>query len=283
MGLAQGGWTRHGAAVNRGVLFIDLDGTLVGAAGIHQRVWEPLAALRRAGWRLAVCTGRPGRGVAMDVARRLDPDGLHVFESGSAVLDTAGRVVQARTLTPESVAAVVAFGAAHRVVVEAYTEDGRFLVATRDEPLVRAHEALLGLEATVAPWPPTDRLVRMQWNLPTERWAVLHGAATSVTATLSAHEGRSPRMPGVSFISLTPAGVSKATGMAVVLAAYGLGPEHAAMVGDNLNDIDALQLSRRRFVPASGAPQALALADTVIAPPEEAGVADVALLLQNEN
>lgn len=280
--LAWGVWTRHGAAVNQGVLFIDLDGTLVGASGIHERVWEPLMALRQAGWRLAVCTGRPGRGVALEVARRLEPEGLHVFESGSAVLDTSGRVVQARTLEPLSVSAVATFGKVHDVVVEAYTEDGRFLVETRAASLVRAHEELLGLEASASPWPPTDRLVRMQWNLPTTRWAALREVARPVTARLSAHEGRSPRMPGVSFISLTPAGVSKATGMAVVLAAYGLEFEHAAMVGDNLNDLDALRLSRRRFVPSTGAPEALALADTIVGSPEEGGVADAALALQNE-
>ena len=46
------------------VLFVDLDGTLVGPAGVHERVWGPLAEARAAGVRLAVCTGRPGRGIA---------------------------------------------------------------------------------------------------------------------------------------------------------------------------------------------------------------------------
>ncbi|HRE89465.1 MAG TPA: HAD hydrolase family protein, partial [Myxococcota bacterium] len=126
----------------RGVFFIDLDGTLVGRDGVAEQVWEPLHALRREGWRLSVCTGRPGRGAAMEVARRLDPEGLHVFESGAVVLEASGRVRAATTLSAGLVEAVCEFGALHGVTVEAYSEDGRFLVADRLDPLVRAHEML---------------------------------------------------------------------------------------------------------------------------------------------
>ncbi len=272
----------HGAAVTtdrniRGVLFIDLDGTLVGAGGVHERVWAPLEALRRSGWRLSICTGRPGRGTAMELARRLDPEGLHVFESGSVVLDTRGQIVAARTLTPSTVESVAAFGARHGVTVEAYSQDGRFLVETRADPLIEAHEGLLGLSSEVSTWPPRAPLVRMQWNLPSPRWAELSELARPVTATLSAHEGRSPRMPGISFVSLTPAGVSKATGVSVVLTAYGVSPAQAAMAGDNLNDLEALSLVGRRYVPVDGMAEARRLADVLIASPDDGGVAEAAL------
>lgn len=266
----------------RGAFFIDLDGTLVGRDGVHAGVWEPLGELRRAGWRLSVCTGRPGRGAALEVARRLDPEGLHVFESGAVVLDTDGRVRAATTLSAELVEAVADFGAAHGVTVEAYTEDGRFLVADRDDPLVRAHEVLLEIEAEASAWPPRAPLVRMQWNMPTPRWEALRESAGPLTARLSAHEGRSPRMPGVSFISLTAAGVSKASGVRAVLEAYGLTPEQAAMAGDNHNDLEALRLVRWRCVPSDGAAEARALADVIIAPPEEGGVGEAARWLRPE-
>lgn len=268
--------------MTRGVFFIDLDGTLVGRDGVNERVWEPLDELRRAGWRLSVCTGRPGRGAALEVARRLEPEGLHVFESGAVVLDTDGRVRAATTLSAELVAAVAAFGTRHDVTVEAYTEDGRFLVADRADPLVIAHEALLEIEAEVGPWPPSAPVVRMLWNLPTPRWEALRETAGLLTARLSAHEGRSPRMPGVSFISLTAAGVSKATGVRAVLEAYGLTPERAAMAGDNHNDLEALRLVRWRYVPTDGAAEARALADMLIAPPEEGGVGEAARWLCSE-
>lgn len=268
--------------MTRGVFFIDLDGTLVGRDGVNEQVWEPLHDLRRDGWRLSVCTGRPGRGAALEVARRLDPDGLHVFESGAVVLDTDGRVRAAATLTTELVSAVAAFGADHEVTVEAYTEDGRFLVADRADPLVVAHEALLEIGAEEAAWPPSAPLVRMLWNLPTPRWEALREVAGPLTARLSAHEGRSPRMPGVSFISLTAPGVSKATGVRAVLDAYGLTPEQAAMAGDNHNDLEALRLARWRYVPSDGAAEARGLADVLIPPPEEGGVGEAARRLRSE-
>lgn len=280
--LAMQGGAGHGSAMNRGVFFIDLDGTLVGRDGVDERVWEPLCGLRQEGWRLAVCTGRPGRGAALEVARRLDEGGLHVFESGAVVLDTLGRVVVARTLAPELVVTVAAFGARHGVTVEAYTEDGRFLVGDRKDPLVRAHEALLEIDAEEALWPPMAPIVRMQWNLPTTRWQGLRAAAGAVMAGLSAHEGRSPRMPGVSFISLTAPGVSKASGVGAVLDAYGLSAAQAAMAGDNYNDLEALRLVRWRFVPSDGAEEARGLADVLIPPPEAGGVGEAARWLRSQ-
>ncbi|HRE92224.1 MAG TPA: HAD hydrolase family protein, partial [Myxococcota bacterium] len=134
----------------------------------------------------------------------------------------------------------------------------------------------LELEAEAVAWPPSAPLVRMQWNLPTPRWEALKEAAEPIAARLSAHEGRSPRMPGVSFVSLTAAGVSKATGVRTVLEAYGLTPDQAAMAGDNHNDLEALRLVARRFVPSDGAAEARALADVLIAPPEAGGVGEAA-------
>jgi hypothetical protein len=263
----------------RGIFFIDLDGTLVGEHGIHDRVWAPLLALREAGVRLAVCTGRPGRGVAMDIARRLDPEGLHVFESGGAVMTTKGQLIADHPIAASAVADIAAFAKAHTCTLEAYTADGRYLVPDRDD-LVRAHEDLLGFEAELSPtWPPTLPLVRLQLVTPTTRWPELARLAAPSLAPVSAHEGRSPRVPGISFISITAPAVSKATGMRIVLDALGLAPALAAMAGDNHNDLDALRLAGTAFVPDDGRPEAQALAHHLIPSPSRGGIADAAAML----
>ena len=232
-----------------------------------------------AGWRLAVCTGRPGRGSAMEIARRLDPEGLHVFESGGVVLDTAGRVFESHPIPAASVAAVARFSTENALTLEAYTAQGRYLVAQRD-PYVLSHEVLLGVPAELVDvWPPTEDLVRLQWLMPRARWEAVLASHAGVLEGISAHEARAPSMPEVSFVSMTRRGISKADGMRAVLAAYGLGPEQAAMVGDNNNDIDGLKLVSRRFVPEDGAPAARALADHLVPSPRDGGVAEAARLL----
>lgn len=262
-----------------GVFFLDLDGTLVGKDGIADRVWAPLAALREAGWRLAVCTGRPGRGIAMEVARRIDPDGLHVFESGGAVLDTSGRVMRQAPIRPESVQAVALVSRAEAAVLECYSADGRYLVLEK-EAYVLAHERLLGFEAEVsAQWPPLVSLVRLQWVVPSTRWPSLRDSASDVLTQVSSHEGRSPLIPGVSFISMTAPGVSKATGMAAVLEHYGLGSDRSAMAGDNYNDLEGLRLVGTAFVPDDGAESAKSLAHHLIPSADYGGVADAAARL----
>ncbi|WP_436410650.1 HAD family hydrolase, partial [Thermus scotoductus] len=68
------------------LVFVDVDGTLVGKEGVPACVWPAVEALQSQGVRLSLITGRPGRGHALAYARRLDPMGLHVFESGAVVL-----------------------------------------------------------------------------------------------------------------------------------------------------------------------------------------------------
>jgi len=262
----------------RGILFVDLDGTLVGADGIADRVWPALAALREAGFRIAVCTGRPGRGIALDVARRVDPDGLHVFESGAVVMHASGEVLVHHALPGRAVNDIVAAGVAAGATLECYSADARYLVRERNL-LISDHERLLGFAAEVVAWPPVVPLVRMQWVLLHEEWPRLQAAAREVLNEVEAHEGHSPRMPGVSFVSMTAPGVSKATGVRVVLERLGIDRADAAMAGDNYNDIDAFGAVGTVFVPLDGVVEALALADYVIPSAAAGGVAEAAEIL----
>ena len=68
------------------LVFVDVDGTLVGREGVPPCVWPEVEALKALGVRFALVTGRPGRGEALLLARRLAPTGLHVYESGAVVL-----------------------------------------------------------------------------------------------------------------------------------------------------------------------------------------------------
>ncbi len=228
------------------LVFVDVDGTLVGRDGVPPCVWPKVESLRAKGVRFALVTGRPGRGEALGYARRLEPSGLHVFESGAVVLALSQ---DAHTLpaTPLKVEALPE-GAAREAVrlarrlglpLEGYTAEGGFYVEG-DSPLLRDHQELLGLQAEGAdllhlPSP----LVRLQVLAGAE--APLGALLEGLPPGLQAHLAESPKMPGVRFVSLTKEGVGKLTAARFVAEAHGLSLEEAAMVGDGENDLELIR------------------------------------------
>jgi len=67
---------------------IDVDGTLLGSSGnVHPEVWGVAQRARTAGIHLALCSGRPAFGLALEYARRLDADGWHVFQNGASIVN----------------------------------------------------------------------------------------------------------------------------------------------------------------------------------------------------
>ncbi|MFO0744514.1 MAG: HAD family hydrolase [Myxococcota bacterium] len=260
--------------VRAGLLFVDIDGTLVGPDGVHARVWPAFERLRAAGWGIGLCTGRPGSGEALALARRADPDGLHIFESGASVMRADGEVVASALLPTELLAAIVALGDAHGATVEAYTAAGRFLARERDE-LIARHEVLLGAGAELVP--ALDRLsglVRIQWVVTHAAWPALRAAAKAGLGDVDVHEGRSPKMPDVVFAAVTARGVSKAWGIRRAAEHFGVPLARAAMVGDALNDVSAFRIVGRTYATADGVPGAQAEAQRLVPGPADGGVAD---------
>src|SRR5882724_4281648 len=69
---------------------IDVDGTLVGTGGfVHPSVWEAAKRACERGIHLALCSGRPAFGVALEYARRLEAGGWHIFQNGASIVNLA--------------------------------------------------------------------------------------------------------------------------------------------------------------------------------------------------
>ncbi len=267
-----------------GLVFIDVDGTLVGRDGVPDCVWPAAEALRNQGVRLSLITGRPGRGHALAYARRLDPTGLHVFESGAVVLalsrdphspPTQPLLVEA--LPQEAAREAVRLARRLQLPLEGYTADGGFFLEGED-PLLQAHQELLGLKAEPAdlmalPSP----LVRLQ--VLAEAHAPLGALLDALPPGLQAHVAESPRMPGVRFVSLTKRGVSKLTAARFVAESYGLTLAQSAMVGDGENDLEVIRGVGLGIAMGNAAPKVKAAAKRVVAPVEECGLAEALLAL----
>ena len=232
---------------------IDVDGTLVGASGIvPPAVWEAAARVRNAGIHLALCSGRPAFGVALDYARQLDPRGWHVFQNGASVMHLESGESLSIPIAQESVHTLIAAARSSHHVLELYSDQA--YVAEIDNRWAREHAELLGIPFDPRPFESlTGPIVRAQWLVsPEEAAEFVHRAP----AHMEVAQSTSPIMPDTRFIGLTREGVSKGSAMQTIARAYGIPMEHVMYVGDAGNDLSALRVV--------GVPVAMANADAAV-------------------
>jgi len=222
------------------LVLIDVDGTLFGPNGVPQCAWEAAQRARAAGLHLSVCTGRPGRGLALQYAERLDPEGLHIFESGAVIVTGRGQLLRAFTLPPAVYRRLLELSRVYGIPFEVYTAEGGFYRESQHPDLL-IHEQMLGYPAQVCPLDPCEGLVRVQfvWR-PSPAWQQLREQIKQMPE-VELHEATSPGMPGVGFSSVTAMGVSKRAAARWIAAKLDLDLGCAAMIGDGENDLELIQ------------------------------------------
>ncbi len=266
------------------LVFVDVDGTLVGEKGVPSCVWPAVEQARRRGLRLSLLTGRPGRGEALALAQRLSPEGLHAFESGAVVLaltrdlhEPPVKPLRVEALPLEAAQEAVRLARKFGLPLEGYTAEGGFYVEG-DSPLLKAHQALLGVAAEGADLLRLGSpLVRLQVLV--EAHAPLGAFLEGLPPGLAAHVAESPKMPGVRFVSLTKKGVGKLSAARFVAEAYGLSLEECAMVGDGENDLEVIRAVGLGIAMGNAPEKVKRAAKRVVAPVEACGLAEALDLL----
>ena len=280
---ATPGTTRRAARSAIRLVFIDVDGTLVGSSGtVHQTVWEAADRLRAAGVHLAVCTGRPGFGVTRALATRLDGDGWHVFQNGASIAHLGDGGSRAAGLSDETVDALLAQAQASGRALELYADDGYAYVAGRAEAVERAqrHASLIGepyapLRADAFARVPGTRIVRGQWM-------VAHDEVEAVLADPPPRArlvpSLSPLMPETTFVSVLDPQIDKVVGVRAVAEAYGVPLSAVMFAGDGGNDAAAMtavgEAGGWPVAPANAEPEALERAHDVVGHVDDGGLAD---------
>jgi len=253
------------------LVFIDVDGTLVGSSGVvADAVWRAAERARAAGIRLAISSGRPGFGVTRELAARLDPDGWHCFQNGASVMRLPGGESRSTALPHAAHEVLVMRARGTGRVLELYADDD--YVCERDTPRARAHAALLGIVFEPRPFESLrGTAVRAQWLLG-------HDETAEVLA--EPHDGlelspsTAPTMPDTRFVNLTAAGVTKASAARAVADAYGIPLERVMFVGDGWNDAAAMRIVGWPVAMGNAEPQALEVARKVVAHVDELGLVE---------
>lgn len=250
----------------------DLDGTLLRSDHtVSDLTRSVLADLTRAGVTLVMVTGRPVRWMAPVVAQT-GHVGVAVCANGAVTYDLSlERVVSARTLPVDVAAEVVArlLEAVPGVAFALEYADGSFARtpdyrarATGNEPEVAPVGRLLRGDIV-------KLLARHEGLDPDE----LLAAAAVVLDGVAESTHSSPGGAAGALLEVGPPGVSKATGLADVVAGLGLGPQDVVAFGDMPNDLPMLAWAGRSVGVEGGHPDVRALADEVAGPPDDDGVA----------
>lgn len=254
-----------------GLIGIDVDGTLVGKSGeVAPRVWEAVELARTKGIRLALCSGRPAFGRAVEYARRLDAQGWHAFQNGASIVNLPTGQSRSIPLPVEAVATFIARARASGPVLELYSD--RDWVEESSAPWAVEHAELLGVKFEPRTFESLDGpVVRAQWLLTSEQ--ATHFMSRSHPG-LEVSQSTSPLMPGTQFVGFTREGVSKASAMRTIAREYGIAMEDVMYIGDSGNDISALRVAGHPIAMANSDPAVIKVAERVVAHVDEGGVAD---------
>lgn len=252
------------------LVVLDLDGTIVGASGLVQEcVWEAAARARDAGIKIAVCTGRPGFGVAQRIAQRLGPDNPHVFQNGAYLGYPDGRTVKAVALKDDALHQIIEVSRQRGVVLELYTPNSLYVERTTD--LSEAHASMIGVTAIVRDLEDvvaTEPVVRAQWVLPAGDYP---GLAETAPTGVQLSPATSPALRGIAFVSITRTSVSKASAVKQLAEQMRIDLTDVMAVGDSHNDLPMLGVVGHPRVMANAAPELLELYASV-GDVEECGV-----------
>ena len=218
---------------------IDLDGTLIGSTGVPtQVVWDTADQALTAGLHLAICTARPGTGLAWEWATRLDSNGWHQFQTGASIMHTGNR---------ETRSALLPVGVAERCrdhaldagwIFEAYSHTD-YIVDSSDQA-AKQHADLLGIPYLHRSLDSLDGAVVRAHLIVTD--TQLPAALASISDDCEASSATSPVMPGYNFVSITARGVDKSSGVSTIADLLGCRLSEVMMIGDGHNDVPAMKV-----------------------------------------
>jgi len=249
----------------------DLDGTLLRSDGtLDARTLRALEHIEATGALVVLCTARPARWLA-PLAPAAGRHGVVVCANGGviwsvhdeAVLDQFPLAVEVAREVVARLRAVLPEGAWAVERAEAFAREPGYTPRwpVPDDTVVDAIDVLL----SVAP-------VKLMLRHP-------HLTVADLAARAQEHVGHLVEITYSSgedaLLEISAAGVSKASALAGVCAARGIGPEEVIAFGDMPNDLPMLVWAGHGVAVANAHPEVLAAADEITAANDDCGVAQV--------
>jgi Cof subfamily protein (haloacid dehalogenase superfamily) len=254
------------------VVVTDLDGTVVRSDGtISERTRAAIHAVVEAGALFVIATGRPPRWLA-DIGAAVGHHGLAICANGALVYDlTTDRIIESRPIAADVVRRLMVDlrAALPEIAFAVERVDGQFGHEAHYRPhwvpedgtIVGDLEPLLGEPLTKllgrCDGVDSDTLLAVAAEV------VGDGVASLTHSTING------------LLEVSALGVNKASTLAGLLTARGLGPADVIAFGDMPNDLELLEWAGHGVAVANAHPDVIAVVDEVTASNNDDGVAIV--------
>ncbi|MEG3586925.1 MAG: HAD hydrolase family protein [Actinomycetota bacterium] len=262
---------------------IDVDGTLIGSSGVPSfHVLETINRALSRGQQLCLSTARGAMGPTYRYAEMLNPNGWHIFHSGGVLLHTGSGEVVDHTLPQRIVDLALEVSQENNWAIEFYSArdyraghlsgSAAILDHAGEYELAVAHSEMLGVEhISGTPSDLSGGIVRVQF-------VVRESSANEVQEAMSGFgkltAATSPALPGVAFISITDEGVDKGSAISYLASLLGFDLSSVMMVGDGLNDLDALNVVGHPVAMGNGHAEVLSVGKYIVSSVEDDGLCD---------
>jgi len=276
------GFGRAGHPAPFAVVATDLDGTLLRTdLTVSDRTRRALAAVRGAGARHVVVTGRPASGCG-PLLDAFGYQGIAVCGQGAQLYDADAQ----RLLATATLDRGVARDFVDRLAAITGPLTLGVLTAGLDGGPLLSPGFLSGMEYeryTIESERCTVTADELLWQGPIEKVLVRHptlsddelAAAAEVAVAGVADAGIAVIYSGERMLELLPAGIDKAVGLAAVAERFGVGPAEVIAFGDMPNDIAMLEWAGYGVAMGNAHPSLKEIADEVAPRNDEDGVAAV--------
>ncbi len=271
-----------GTSMARKAIFVDVDGTLLTEEGrVPDSARDAIRAARDRGHLVFLCTGR-SLGELWGNVMAVGFDG--VIAAAGAYVEVGGEVLAHRTVPVAELRALVDYFTEREVEIKLDTNHGVY--ATPGAPAhLRATMAAffgdsdLGTEMTATYGRFADVMVTGE-NLirdDVNKVSFLHSELT-IDEIRDRFAGIFDVIPssvdffGVNSGEMSVAGITKATGIAVVLEHLGIAREDTVAFGDSHNDLDMLAFVQVGVAMDSAHPDVIAVADRTTPSPDDHGI-----------
>ncbi|WP_211880707.1 HAD-IIB family hydrolase [Pseudarthrobacter albicanus] len=260
-------------------VFLDVDGTYADFGIVPEGHVRAVRAAREAGHRVLLCTGRP---VSMLPQSILGAGFDGLVASAGAYVEVEGEVLVDRRFPADLAARTVAALDAHDAVYILEAQESIHVPPTASERLRTILEEhfrhardgqLAGSSAILDSLRSGDDFAAVRFAkvsvfdspVAMDRLVEEIGEGIDVVANSIADEGGHAG-------ELFQRGISKADGVASVMAHFGIAREDTVAVGDGANDLEMIAFAGIGIVIEGSAPELMAIADRTAAPPQQEGL-----------
>lgn len=271
------------STARRKAVFLDVDGTYAHHGVVPPAHVDAVRAARAAGHAVFLCTGRP----ESLLPGSLTAAGFDGIVSGAGARVTVGGVVIADVRIPASLAdRALALLDAARTLYLLETPEGTYarpdaiaaLAARASDSGREGLEHLRGLHDIVAALESREDL----GGIAITKITAFDGPTPMVDIAAQLNAGGDELVsvfassiadlgPGAGELFLTR--ITKAVGLEAASAYLGVSRDDTVAIGDHLNDLEMIAYAGNGVAMATGAPEAIAIADLVVPGPDENGVA----------